>query len=137
MARFPKSRAKELARIAPSLLRFECACRRVPQLPDRKTHFEQIAVAEVKKIAEEAPMAEDELAYPEWQEPLQLALIETDQDRLQRRMIAAETAIFNRQQVIAQNPEQHERERRAIADALALLRTLKRLTLGYPDWDKP
>lgn len=106
-------------------------------MPDRKTHFEQIAVAEVKKIAEEAPMAEDELAYPEWQEPLQRALVETDQDKLQQRMIAAETAIFNRQQVIAQNSEQHEGERRAIADALALLRTLKRLTLGYPDWDKP
>jgi len=106
-------------------------------LPNRKIHFEQIAVAEVKKIAEEAPMAEDELKYPEWQEPLQRALIETDQDRLQQRMIAAETAIFNRQQVIAQNPEQHEAERRAIADALALLRTLKRVTLGYPDWNKP
>lgn len=105
-------------------------------MQDRKTYFEQIAVADVKKIAEQDPMAQDDLTYPEWQSPLRQALVETDQDKLQGCMLAAETAIFNRQQIIAQEPEQHEAERQAIADALDLLRTLKRVALGYPDWDK-
>lgn len=107
----------------------------IPLLQPRKTHFEQIAVTEVQRIAQEDPMAQDNLMYPEWQAPLQLALVETDQDKLKKYMIAAETAIFNRQQAIAQSLEQHQHERQAITDALALLRTLKRVTLGYPDWE--
>ena len=105
-------------------------------LQDRKTYFEQIAVADVKKIAEQDPMAQDDLMYPAWQSPLREALVETDQDKLRECVIAAETAIFNRQQDLAQNPDQHVAERQAIADALDLLRTLKRVALGYPDWDQ-
>ena len=48
---------------------------------------------------------------------------------------AAEAAIFNRLQAISQSPD-HEAERRAIRDAVARLRILKRDGLGFPDWEK-
>ena len=48
---------------------------------------------------------------------------------------AAETAIFKRLQAMSQAPD-NQAERQAIEDALANLRTLKRDSLGFPDWEK-
>lgn len=76
-----------------------------------------------------------EILYPEWQLPYREALLELDPKQLPERVIAAETAIFNRLQVISGNTDHHA-ERRAIEDALAGLRVLKREALAYPDWEK-
>lgn len=65
------------------------------------------------------------LPYPEWQKPVQEALIELDENKFERRIAAAETAIFNRLRAIA-GSSNHGAERQAIEDALALLRALKR-----------
>lgn len=77
---------------------------------------------------------EDDLKYPEWQEPLREALLELDKDRLKARVAAAETAIFNRLQAISQSGG-NQAEREAIEDALSCLRVLKREKLDYPDWE--
>jgi len=55
--------------------------------------------------------------------------------KLFKRVKAAETAIFNRLQAIAQGSDSHF-ERQAIEGALTSLRDLKRDNLGFPDWEK-
>jgi hypothetical protein len=64
------------------------------------------------------------LPFPEWQEEYQAALVETDCDKLQKCIAAAETAILSRMQVLA-GKGGHERERTAMIDALRALRFLK------------
>lgn len=76
-----------------------------------------------------------EVLYPEWQLEYEATLLEVDNEELSRRVIAAETAIFKRLQSISRNPELKV-EQRAIEDALASLRILKRDSLGFPDWKK-
>jgi hypothetical protein len=66
----------------------------------------------------------DDLKYPEWQKPLQEALLEFDHHRLQERVATAEAAISNRLLALSGIPNS-EAERQAIRDALALLRFLK------------
>jgi len=137
-----------------------------------KTHFEQIPVELVKKIAEEGfpevkeirnenvilkvPHAsrahsrcrngrtveirlgsDDDgvIKYPDWEKPLQEAVVEVDKDKLKSQVGAAETAIFNRLQAISRSPD-HAAEHQAIADALALIRVLKRDALDFPEWEK-
>jgi hypothetical protein len=67
--------------------------------------------------------------HPEWQKPYFEALV-ADDSELQERIIAAETAIFDRLQAISQS-FQNQAEREAIADALRALRVLKRNKLDY------
>ena len=76
-----------------------------------------------------------EILYPEWQPAYRAALLELDPKQLPDRVIAAETAIFSRLQAISGNMDHHA-ERRAIEDALAGLRVLKREALAYPDWEE-
>ncbi len=75
------------------------------------------------------------ILYPEWQPEYQAALLELVPKLLMERVKAAETAIFNRLQVISGSNDSHA-ERQAIEDALAGLRVLKRDSLGFPDWEK-
>ena len=95
----------------------------------------------MKAIVQEASMTDPsfpspKILYPEWwQCALQAALFEHDREKLLEQVRAAEAAIFNRLQAISQSPD-HEAERRAIQDALASLRILKRDSLGFPDWEK-
>jgi hypothetical protein len=63
------------------------------------------------------------------------AVVEVDNDKLKSRVGAAETAIFNRLQAISRSSD-HAAERQAIADALALIRILKRDALDFPEWEK-
>jgi hypothetical protein len=76
-----------------------------------------------------------QIAYPEWQAEYQAALLELDPKQLLERVKAAETAIFNRLQVLS-GSNNSRAERQAIEDALASLRVLKRESLGFPDWEK-
>ena len=75
------------------------------------------------------------IKYPDWERPVQEALVEVDKEKLKSRMGAAETAIFNRLQAISGSSD-HSPERQAIADALALIRVLKRDALDFPEWEK-
>ncbi|HEY6183003.1 MAG TPA: hypothetical protein VIW67_12200 [Terriglobales bacterium] len=74
---------------------------------------------------ETMPAYEEGLEYPEWQKPLQEALLEINGSCLEERVRLAEVAIANRLQSIALEPE-NRREQQAIADALSSLRILKR-----------
>lgn len=65
------------------------------------------------------------LIYPEWQAAFQAAIVEVDPPALTIRIAAAEALIEKRLCEIA-NDADHDLERRAIADALAALRVLKR-----------
>jgi hypothetical protein len=76
-----------------------------------------------------------DLDYPDWQRPVQAALVELDKDKLKERVAAAEAAIFERQQAISQSRD-HQAEREAIEYALANLRFVKREILEFPDWQK-
>ena len=78
---------------------------------------------------------QDDLEYPDWQRPVQAALVELDKDKLKERVAAAEVAIFERQQAISQSRDHHA-EREAIEYALANLRVVKREILEFPDWEK-
>jgi hypothetical protein len=75
------------------------------------------------------------ILYPEWQNEFQAAILELDREKLEERVMAAETAIFKRLQAIAQSSD-HNSEREAIEDALSSLRTLKRNELQFPDWEE-
>ena len=75
------------------------------------------------------------ILYPEWQPAYLAALVELDPKTLFERVMAAETAIFNRLQALSLNSDTHA-ERQAIEDALASLRVLKKDNLGFPDWEK-
>jgi hypothetical protein len=83
----------------------------------------------------EPDSASSKILYPDWQLQYRTALLELDPQKLPDRIDQAETAIFYRLQVLSQTPN-HRAERQAIGDALASLRTLKRETLGFPDWER-
>lgn len=70
------------------------------------------------------PQTEEDIRYPEWQEPFRKALLELDDDKLSARIIAAETAIYNRLRALAGDSD-HADERQAMQDALSSLRVLK------------
>ena len=89
------------------------------------------------------PMAEQgssssDLPFPAWQRQHKAALLELDPEKLRERVHAAEAAIFNRLQELAQSSDSpdHKAERQAIEAAFASLRVLKRDNLGFPDWEK-
>jgi hypothetical protein len=67
----------------------------------------------------------DSFPYPDWQKPCQEALVELDQVKLRERITVAEAAIVSRLQTMPARPL-NPVERRAIDDALAALRVLKR-----------
>lgn len=77
----------------------------------------------------------EELKYPEWQEPYQKALLELNPEKLNDRVAAAETVILNRLQELSSKPNHHP-ERRAIEDAMAALRVLKRTNPGFSGGEK-
>jgi hypothetical protein len=74
----------------------------------------------------------EDLPYPRWQVSYRDALVELDHDKLRERVHQAESAIFDRLQTLPPSSESLM-ERRAITDALANLRCLKRETLGFLD----
>ena len=69
--------------------------------------------------------------YPDWQNELEAALIETDHRELPRRLEEAETAIFTRWHSLMDDPDAAA-ERQALVDATHKLRTLAICELNYP-----
>jgi hypothetical protein len=76
------------------------------------------------KMRTQTANEQDVLAYPDWQKPVQEALVELDYEKLQARMAAAKTAISNRLETIT-HQEGHQAEKQAIQDALVILRMLE------------
>jgi hypothetical protein len=66
----------------------------------------------------------DDLKYPEWQQPIQAAMLEFDPQRLHTRIATAEAAISARLAAISEDPAS-EAERLAIQDGVRLLRFLR------------
>ena len=79
-------------------------------------------------------MEAEQLEYPQWQAPLQDAILEFNLDQLPAKIYRVETLIFERlQQLHIAGDGIHERQ--AINDALQILRTVKRERLQFPDWE--
>ena len=77
------------------------------------------------------------LQFPDWQWPVLEALQEKDNPdkaKLKGLVMAAESAIYKREQAIT-TTEDHETEKQAIEDAVAVLRILKTEALDFPGWD--
>jgi hypothetical protein len=75
--------------------------------------------------------------FPAWQREYEASIHEDEPKKLLKCIHAAEAAIFNRLQELARNSDNPESkpERQAIADALSVLRVLKRDKLQFPDWE--
>jgi hypothetical protein len=73
------------------------------------------------------------LPYPEWQGPLEEAILEFDRDKLDEKVLKAEGMILERLRQFHQSNDGHN-ERTAINDGLSTLRTIKRERLDHPDW---
>lgn len=71
--------------------------------------------------------------YPQWQKPLQAALIELDQQRLKEKVAEAEAAIVQRLQELGDSTDSTE-ERQALATASSSLLALQKMVLEYPGW---
>jgi len=78
-------------------------------------------------------VSESELKYPNWQTPLQEAILEFDHEKLAERIQTVETLMFERLQALSSDTD-HQDERQALADAASILRGLKKDKLSYPDW---
>ncbi len=74
------------------------------------------------------------LKYPEWQVPLEDAIVESDLKKLPARIHAVETLISERLKQL-DTSEDGGAEREAINTALNILRVIKRERLNFPDWN--
>jgi hypothetical protein len=76
--------------------------------------------------------------FPNWQRPVLEALRakdSVDKAKLKTLVLTAETAIFARQQAMSAH-KRHDAERRAMEDAVIVLRILKKNCLDFPDWEE-
>ena len=76
-----------------------------------------------------------EIRYPQWQGAWQAALLELNPEKLHRKVIDAEAAVFKRLQELSEDSADHQGERLALSDAISGLRTLKLEALKFPDWN--
>ena len=74
----------------------------------------------------------ENLLYPSWQIPYQEALLESDPQKLERKVIVAESEILLRLQELARVNGQATAERAALNDAIRALRRLQIDKLHYP-----
>ena len=74
-----------------------------------------------------------DLRYPQWQGPLQEAILEFDGEELTEKAHQAEAAILERLRELRQSTDGYD-EQAAISYGLSLLRSIKAERLGYPDW---
>jgi len=78
--------------------------------------------------------SESALPFLEWPLKYREALVETDREKLSKRVAEAEVAIFERLQQLSQIQDEHG-EHQAIQDAIRALRVIKRDRLNFPDWE--
>jgi hypothetical protein len=71
--------------------------------------------------------------YPEWQNPLEEAIVERDLAKLRAKVLRVETLIFERLKQLHSSKDGIA-EREAINNALNVLRAVKRERLAFPDW---
>ena len=64
---------------------------------------------------------------PQWKQLYQAAILETNSNLLQRRIVAAEIAIRNRIEELACNPDRVSDERNSLTSARKMLACLRRL----------
>jgi hypothetical protein len=81
--------------------------------------------------SETSIMSEIQLRFPEWQVPLQQAILEFDRAKFQEEIKKVEAMIHQRMQNLPQSSNSHD-ERVSISDALLLIRSLKRDRLQPP-----
>jgi hypothetical protein len=74
------------------------------------------------------------LKFPEWQIPLEDAIVESDLKKLPARIHAVETLISERLTQLDSSKDGGA-EREAIKTALNVLRAIKRERLNFPDWN--
>ena len=77
----------------------------------------------------------DDLRYPQWQRPLQEAILEFDREELIEKAHQAEAAILERLRELRQSTDGYD-EQAAIIHGLSLLRSIKFERLDYPDWQE-
>jgi hypothetical protein len=87
-----------------------------------------------REVTDENTSTSHTVKYPHWQREFEAALREGDPQSLRRRVDAAEAALFLRLQALAESAGGDE-ERRAIADAIGILRAIQKDKLGYPEWN--
>jgi hypothetical protein len=68
-------------------------------------------------------MSEEELKFPEWQKPLQDAILEFDREKLLEKLKKVEALIIERDQQLARANDGHV-ERVALSDAMSVIRVL-------------
>jgi hypothetical protein len=73
------------------------------------------------------------LKYPEWQIPLEEAIVEPDLAKLRTKVHTVETLIFKRLKEL-ESSKDGIAERDAINTGLNILRIVKHERLGFPDW---
>ena len=68
-------------------------------------------------------MSEEELKFPEWQKPLQDAILEFDREKLFEKLKKVEALIIERDQQLARANDGHV-ERVALSDSMSVIRVL-------------
>lgn len=79
-------------------------------------------------------MGDGDLKFPQWQIPVQEAILEFNRERLREKIQNVETLIYERLQQLQGKDNGAIDEHQSIHDALEILRVMKRDRLGYPDW---
>ena len=74
----------------------------------------------------------EELKYPEWQKPLEAAVLELDRDKLAEKILKVEAMIVERLRELPQSVDGQD-EKEAIRRGLSLIKNIKHEKLGYPD----
>jgi hypothetical protein len=78
-------------------------------------------------------MSDGEVKYPEWQGPLQEAILEFNREKLAEKLQQVEALVFERFQQLRQGTNGAS-ERIALNDALNTLKILRQQKLDYPGW---
>jgi hypothetical protein len=97
--------------------------------PKHKTHFEQVPVEMVKKIAQVDEQHGG--LMPTWQELYQKMVTESDAQKLTELVLAVEQAIFYRAQEL-NGTEAGAKERAAMDQAARKMLAIKTEKLGWP-----
>jgi hypothetical protein len=97
-------------------------------MPKLGMHYDEVPLNVVLRIAN---VDNHTLPYPDWQEPLHHAQIETDPQRIREKVFQAEAAIFARLQELSLSSDGHV-ESEEISNATRELLRIKTEKLKWP-----